>query len=128
MVPVSILEIRVINSRADSPSLANKSSDQLRYKSNTIQRGLEQYDSDDNNRHDDTSSGSDNGSDSEPSPVVSPSDRVYIPRPIPSPSRHVYRPHPVYESPALIGERRIIDYDEYCKTLTQLKSDNDLIA
>ena len=32
----------------------------------------------------------------------------------------------MYESPALIGEHRIIDYDEYCKTLTRLKSDNDL--
>ena len=118
--------IRVIYSRADSPSLANEPSDQIRHESNTSPRGLQQYDYDDNNRHDDTSSGSDSGPESEPSLVLSHSDRVYIPSPIPPPSRPVYRPDPVYESPALIGERCIIDYDAYCQTSTRLRSDNDL--
>ena len=118
--------IRVIYSRADFPSLANEPSDQIRHESHTSIRDFQQYDYDDSNRQDDTSSGSDSGPESEPSSVVSPSDRVYIPSPIPPPSRPVYRPDPVYESSALIGERRIIDYDEYCKTLTRLQNEKDL--
>ena len=55
----------------------------MRHGSNSSPRGSQHYDDDDNLRHDDTSTGSDSGPESEPSPVLSPSQRVYIPSPIP---------------------------------------------